>query len=136
MSYSSDEEESQVVLFDNGTFIHKAGFTGDDAPRSVFPSVVGYSKVSNVITGIGQSSAYVGDEAINKQSILSMTNPIEDGRIVDFDAMEKLWNHTFHNELRVVPEEHSVIHTYPSRCSNHQKEGIAEVTTHSYTFRC
>jgi len=38
----SDEDEEQTALVcDNGSGLVKAGFAGDDAPRAVFPSIVG-----------------------------------------------------------------------------------------------
>ena len=37
----SDSEESRTIVLDNGSNKIKAGFAGDDAPRSVFPTVVG-----------------------------------------------------------------------------------------------
>ena len=35
-----DDEVSALVV-DNGSGMCKAGFAGDDAPRAVFPSIVG-----------------------------------------------------------------------------------------------
>ena len=37
-------DEIQSVVIDNGSGCVKAGFAGDDAPRSVFPSIVGRPK--------------------------------------------------------------------------------------------
>jgi actin beta/gamma 1 len=37
----SDEEVFAAIFIDNGSGICKAGFAGEDAPRAVFPSVVG-----------------------------------------------------------------------------------------------
>lgn len=37
-------DEIQSVVVDNGSGCIKAGFAGDDAPRSVFPSIVGRPK--------------------------------------------------------------------------------------------
>ena len=34
-------DELQALVIDNGSSMMKAGFAGDDAPRAVFPSVVG-----------------------------------------------------------------------------------------------
>lgn len=34
-------DEAVPVVCDNGTGMVKAGFAGDDAPRAVFPSMVG-----------------------------------------------------------------------------------------------
>ena len=33
--------EIQALVIDNGSYMCKAGFAGDDAPRAVFPSIVG-----------------------------------------------------------------------------------------------
>ncbi|VEL31096.1 unnamed protein product [Protopolystoma xenopodis] len=35
------DEEVQALVVDNGSGMCKAGFAGDDAPRAVFPSIVG-----------------------------------------------------------------------------------------------
>ncbi|WP_218191884.1 hypothetical protein [Pseudomonas sp. B26(2017)] len=37
---SSDDDVAALVV-DNGSGMCKAGFAGDDAPRAVFPSIVG-----------------------------------------------------------------------------------------------
>ncbi len=35
------EDEVTALVVDNGSGMCKAGFAGDDAPRAVFPSIVG-----------------------------------------------------------------------------------------------
>merc|ERR1712166_1166919 len=47
----------------------------------------------------------IGDEAAQKRGILNLAYPIAAGVVESWEDMEKVWHHTFYNELRVSPNE-------------------------------
>ena len=62
------EAEVAALVVDNGSGMCKAGFAGDDAPRAVFPSIVGRPRHANIMVGMGQKDFYVGHEVTGATS--------------------------------------------------------------------
>ena len=65
-------EDPQAVVIDNGSNTIKAGFAGDDAPRSVFSTVVGRPRVPGIVVGMDQQHVFMGEEAKTKKDILHL----------------------------------------------------------------
>ena len=119
--------DAQVhAVIDNGTSYTKAGFSGEEAPRSAFPTLVGKPK-PQVLLNSEKNERLLGQEALEKLGISTITHPIESGVITNWEDMEKIWHHTFYNELRIAPEEHNVLLTDPPLNKEETREKITEV---------
>ncbi|TNJ29833.1 actin [Giardia muris] len=120
-------EDVPAVIIDNGSGMCKAGFAGDDAPRAVFPTVVGRPKRDTLLVGSTHKEEYIGDEALAKRGVLKLSYPIEQGQIKDWDMMEKLWHHCYFNELRTQPSDHPVLLTEPPKNPKENREKLCQV---------
>merc|ERR1712100_255593 len=96
-----DDEEKPAIVVDNGSGMMKAGCSGEDAPKVTFSSVVGYPKNKTALVGTDKDY-YIGEEAQQKRGILILKYPLEHGIVQNWEDMEKVWRHTFDNELRMV----------------------------------
>jgi len=130
------EEEVTAVVIDNGSGVCKAGFAGDDAPRSVFSTVVGRPKVPGIMVGLDQNEVYVGEEAMQKRGVLRFGHPIEHGIVQNWDDMEKVWHHTLYSELKVSPEEHPILLTEAPLNPKENREKMTQIMFEVFNVPC
>lgn len=124
-----------AVVIDNGTGFTKAGFAGAESPKSIFPTIVGYPK-SNVQMIGGQNKEYfVGFEACAKSDLLYLHQPVENGVITNWEDIERIWNHTFYNELVVNPEEHSVVLTEKPMSLRVNREKMIQIMFETFNVK-
>ena len=115
--------DARTIVIDNGSDTIKAGFSGDDSPRSIFPTLTGRERYWSEKTDLNLKGKgfYVGEEAQNKRGVLNIKRPVENGIVTHWDDMEKIWEHTF-KELEADPKDHPVIHTEPTPCPKVNRE--------------
>ena len=98
-----DDDVSALVI-DNGSSVCRVGFAGDCKPHATL-TVVDRAPQQDATL----KDAYVVHNVESEGDVLTLRHPIEYGIVTNWDDMEKLWHHEFHNELRVAPEQHSIL---------------------------
>ena len=122
------DEQNPTVVVDAGSGFVKAGFSGEDCPRTIFPSIIGRpNKDIARVAGIKYEDEYIGDAAQAKSGILEISYPIEYGIVKHWDDMEKIWNHTYYNEIRASPDEHRVLLTEAAHNPKVNREKMTQI---------
>ena len=133
---AEEEGESKPhIIIDNGTGYCKAGLSGEEGPRAVFPACVGYPKYASGMVGGDKKEFFVGADAEAKRGVLKLNYPIEHGVVNNWDDMEKIWGHVFTNELRVAPEEHNVMLTEAPMNPKENREKMAQIMFETFNVQ-
>ncbi|XP_071911746.1 actin-related protein 4-like [Coffea arabica] len=144
--YGGDEVSAVVV--DLGSHTCKAGYAGEDAPKAVFPSVVGsidqmeVDEPDNPDKNSGsvpdskskaKRKLYVGSQALGfRRDHMEVLSPIKDGIVADWEIVESIWDHAFKECLLIDPKEHPMLLAEPCANSQQQREKSAEIMFEKY----
>eukprot|EP00759_Apiculatamorpha_spiralis_P026122 PhF_6_TR29263/c0_g1_i2/m.42862/K05692/ACTB_G1; actin beta/gamma 1 len=100
------------------------------------PSCVGVSRNHGVCITTGTPDFYVGSAAVERRGVLGMHHPVKNGKVVDWDNMERLWSHLFYDEMHVSPEECCFLMTEaPGVADNRGKDKVMEVLFESFNVK-
>lgn len=73
-------------------------YAGEDCPKTVFPTI--YSTIPPLTST--DSPQYSHGNSLNLYRPRSIhSSPIQDGLITDWDAVSRIFNHTFHDRMRL-----------------------------------
>ena len=123
------------VVIDVGSGLVKAGFGGEDGPRSIFNTIVGTPKQVGLMVGMELQERYVGDDAISKYEIMNFSYPIQRGEVTDWDKFENLIHYLLYSEMKVVPEEVSILITESPRTSRENREKLTEILFETFNVK-
>ncbi|MEE6487136.1 hypothetical protein FKM82_014814 [Ascaphus truei] len=116
-----------AVVFDNGSGLCKAGVAGEKRPRAVISTVVGYPKLRPTMIGAGHRSIYIGNEALAKRAVLTLTYPMEHGIVSSWKDMETVWRHMYEFELKLKSWKRPVILTEAPQNPLKNREMMTEI---------
>ena len=113
-------DQKEFIVIDHGTGFIKAGFSGEDLPRCVIPTVVGTHQIQldpSQLIGAAQQEGQMkteyafGNAAFAQRSTHQLHFPIKRGIIEDFKMMEQLWAYIFEQELNIDPKNANILLT-------------------------
>ncbi|KAG0557054.1 hypothetical protein KC19_11G099500 [Ceratodon purpureus] len=131
-----------AVVIDNGTGYTKMGFAGNVEPCFIIPTVVAVNEsflgqsAPKVGTAAYHSAGvmadldfYIGEEALAKQhaSAYTLSYPIRQGQIENWDTMERFWQQCIFNYLRCDPEDHYMLLTESPLTAPENREYMGEI---------
>lgn len=145
-------DEVSAIVLDLGSHTCKAGYAGEDAPKAVFPSVVGYidqmdvdeetvasteksgnNADPNSNKGKGKRKLYVGSQSLGfRRDHMEVLSPLKDGVVADWDIVDSIWEHAFKDCLLIDPKEHPMLLAEPSSNNQQQRERTAELMFEKY----
>lgn len=148
-------DEVSAIVIDLGSHTCKAGYAGEDAPKAVFPSVVGAmdqmdvddagnnnernssvdskNSLKDSERGKGKRKLYVGSQALGfRRDHMEVLSPIKDGIVADWDIVDSIWDHALRECLLVDPKEHPMLLAEPSSNMQQQREKTVELMFEKY----
>jgi actin-related protein 2 len=124
------------VVCDNGTGFVKCGYSGDNFPQLIFPSMIGrpLMRYEEEFKDVELKDVMVGDECAKLRAMLETSYPVENGIVKDWVGMKHLWDYTFFERMKIDPKEHKVLLTEPPMNPTANKKKMCEHMFEEYGF--
>jgi len=148
-------DEVGALVLDVGTGTTRAGYAGEDTPKAVFPSEVGFvfaPERDNVVgekrKAVGETEStdaepskpapkgkyYVGTEALwPRHDNEEIKYPLQGGLVNDWEALEHVWDHALYERLRSDPKEHPILLAESSFNTRAIRERMTEIFFEKYS---
>ena len=63
------------------------------------------------MAGALEGDTFIGNSAQQYRGLLKIRYPLEHGIVTNWDDMERVWQHVYNDELKILSEEHPVLLT-------------------------
>ncbi|KAJ2152709.1 centractin- actin- protein of the dynactin complex, partial [Coemansia sp. RSA 353] len=110
-----------------GSGVIKAGFAGDEQPKSFFSTSVGRPKHLRMMAGAVEGERFIGRQAEELRGLLKVSYPLEHGVVTDWEDMERIWAYIYSDELKIMSEEHPVLLTEAPLNPSANREQAAQI---------
>ena len=85
------------------------------------------------MSSLGLKDCYVGSQAQNLRGILSISQPIRQGVVQDWDDLETIWTHVMETELKAEASDQPLLITQMPLTSQDDESRMAEILMEKMT---
>mmetsp|Transcript_8125 Transcript_8125/g.10066 ORF Transcript_8125/g.10066 Transcript_8125/m.10066 type:complete len:331 (-) Transcript_8125:24-1016(-) len=105
----------------------RVGFLGEPEPRFTIPNIVGRPKGERVLhSNSDQSEEWIGDDAVDMKGILTLSSPIENGKIRNWDDLVLVWRYAC-SQLNIDSSKCSFLLCVPEYITREDQEQIKRI---------
>ncbi|KAI3669001.1 hypothetical protein L6452_40219 [Arctium lappa] len=121
-----------TIVSDNGSAFVKVVIV--DGPEIVVPNVVGI-RSGTLSKSVSHNVVYVVGEEARAHHGFTIIQSIQHGRIRNFEAMKRVWEHVFYEKLQIDPEECALIITKPALRFEGESERMVSEMFNEFRFK-
>jgi actin-like protein 6A len=131
-------EEVTGVVIDIGNSSCRAGYSGEDVPKALFPSAVGVFQEETAnndmeLEGLKtepklpKNSYAVDFQLKNRRDNMEILETCKKGIFTDYDAVERLIHEIYYQKLSISPAQYPLLMSEPSLHHKDQRQKICEL---------
>ncbi|CAI5759756.1 unnamed protein product [Candida verbasci] len=129
---------NQPIVIDNGSGIIKAGFAGEDTPKIQTSNIVGRPRYQKIMATAQtpDNNCFIGNSAQENRGLLKISYPIRHGVVEDWSDMEKLWQHTYNQDLKINSQDHPLLITEAPLNPQTNRDKMCQILFESFNIPC
>lgn len=127
---TKDLGHTNSLVLDLGTANTKIGWSSNNEPSFVFPTLVGRGRHKGAMHNLGLKDSYVGRQAQNLRGILSLHSPVAQGVVKNWEDLESLWAYATDcatSTITSTSQEFNVLVSVPPLCPPEDWRRMGEI---------